>query len=88
MGEVQELNCGIEAKRHPESGTQRLLLPGGDAGGVWGGEKPSFLFLYGGRVWSYSLLFISKVLQRPMYHLQKINDITRMGKGTLTFANF
>lgn len=34
------------------------------------------------------LLFISKVLQRPMYHLQKINDITRMGKGTLTFANF
>ena len=56
MGEVQELNCGIEAKRQPEGGTQHLLLPGGDAGGVWGGEKPSFLFLYGGRVWGYSLI--------------------------------
>lgn len=44
MKEVQELNCGVEAKRHPESGTQHPLLPGGDAGGVWGGEKPSFLF--------------------------------------------
>ena len=51
------------------------------------GRNPVFFFCMEGE-FGVILLFISKVLQRPMYHLQKINDITRMGKGTLTLANF
>lgn len=39
-------------------------------------------------MWGYSLLLISRVLQRPMYHFQKIRDTTRMGKGTAHICKF
>ena len=33
-------------------------------------------------------MFISKVLQRPMYHFQKISDTTHMGKRTAHVCKF